>query len=511
MGVNVGQIYDVLKTGEKILALLGEIKQANTEAVQKAESIRQEAAKEEQVSRGKLESAKSTENECKIAWRLAKAALTAAEAKMAAAAAVGNPVAISSAIKWLMAAQAAEAVASKAYQDAEAHRMQMEARYQLASDAKRRADLMVDKLSETIDRCSRIIFPLSEDTAKRLTKAEGHLSDYQQQAAVSINTAPLASTPVHSSGCRGVSVPPKRPGSKIDINLPASPQGQSGNSISQGDSAAGHSAAFTATGKSSQVKPVSGEILAEQKEKEENNPPEEAKDHFSEELEKYIQWMRYVTQSEVVKPQEIIERMNPPEDIQLGLLENLYRTDPHFHDRVDSYRRKLGEGGKQEEYVRTQSRRNMAGGLGEYIIRDGMAPFAETVETQTRQDLKDGRYTKIDIVLNNLKRPMVFGRGEGMAAMKGGNVAIEVKSGHEDYLKAQEEHILTQVEGHADYELSLVLFSRDIKDMSGESAYRDEIKEAGSKPLGMLPRKDDLNAVVWDFLTLKYGGEGEKA
>ena len=47
--------------------------------------------------------------------------------------------------------------------------------------------------------------------------------------------------------------------------------------------------------------------------------------------------------------------------------------------------------------------------------------------------------------------------------------------------------------------------------MSGESAYRDEIKEAGSKPLGMLPRKDDLNAVVWDFLTLKYGGEGEKA
>ena len=218
-----------------------------------------------------------------------------------------------------------------------------------------------------------------------------------------------------------------------------------------------------------------------------------------------------MTQSEVVKPQEIIERMNPPEDIQLGLLENLYRTDPHFHDRVDSYRRKIGEGGKQEEYVRTQSRRNMAGGLGEYIIRDGMAPFAETVETQTRQDLKDGRYTKIDIVLNNLKRPMVFGRGEGMAAMKGGNVAIEVKSGHEDYLKAQEEHILTQVEGHADYELSLVLFSRDIKDMSGESAYRDEIKEAGSKPLGMLPRKDDLNAVVWDFLTLKYGGEGEKA
>lgn len=509
MGVNVGQIYDVRKTGEKILALLREIKQANTEAVQTAESIRQEAAKEEQISRGKLESAKSTENKCKIAWSLAKAALTVAEAKMAAA--VGNPVAISSAIQCLMAAKAAEAVASKAYHEAEAHRMQMEARYQLASNAKCRADLMVDKLSETIDRCSRIIFPLSEDTAKRLTKAEGHLSDYQQQAVASINTAPLASTTVHPSGRRGVSVPTKRPGSKIDINLPASIQGQSGNSISQGDSAVSHSAAFAATGKSSQVKSVPGEILAEQKEKEENNPPEEPEDHFSEELEKYIQWMQYVTQSEVVKPQEIIERMNPLEDIQLGLLENLYRTDPHFHDRVDSYRRKIGEGGKQEEYVRTQSRRNMAGGLGEDIIRDGMAPFAETVEMQTRQDLKDGRYTKIDIVLKNLKRPMVFGRGEGMAAMKGGSVAIEVKSGHEDYLKAQEGHILTQVEGHADYELSLVLFSRDIKDMSGESAYRDEIKEAGSKPLGVLPRKDDLNAVVWDFLTLKHGGEGEKA
>jgi len=42
--------------------------------------------------------------------------------------------------------------------------------------------------------------------------------------------------------------------------------------------------------------------------------------------------------------------------------------------------------------------------------------------------------------------------------------------------------------------------SRDIKDISGEQSYREDIKDTGSHAIGMLPRKEDIDSVVWRFL-----------
>ena len=142
----------------------------------------------------------------------------------------------------------------------------------------------------------------------------------------------------------------------------------------------------------------------------------------------------------------------------------------------------------------------MAGQLSEDIIKDALAPFADSSSTQVQQVLEDGGYTKIDLVLEGMKQPTVFGKGQGMMSPKGGSVAIEVKSGQDEYLLAQKPHLDRQIQGHKDYDVSLILCTRDIKDLSVEQEYRSDIKEFGSRVIGMLPRKDEINDVVWRFL-----------
>ena len=177
------------------------------------------------------------------------------------------------------------------------------------------------------------------------------------------------------------------------------------------------------------------------------------------------------------------------------------RNNPRFRQQVDDFRQKLASGDSQQiEYVRRQSKKNMAGQLSEDIIKDALAPLADSTSTQVQQVLEDGGYTKIDLVFEGMKQPTVFGKGQGMMAPKGGSVAIEVKSGQDEYLLAQKPHLDRQVQGHRDYDVSLILCTRDIKDLSAEQEYRGDIKESGSHIIGMLPRKDEINDVVWRFL-----------
>jgi len=47
-----------------------------------------------------------------------------------------------------------------------------------------------------------------------------------------------------------------------------------------------------------------------------------------------------------------------------------------------------------------------------------------------------------------------------------------------------------------------VICSRDIKDMTEgrQAQYREEIREAGSPVLGLLPEKAELDQSCWDFI-----------
>lgn len=222
---------------------------------------------------------------------------------------------------------------------------------------------------------------------------------------------------------------------------------------------------------------------------------------FGAELLAYEKWRSYQTNSQVAYPPEIIERINPGDDVQVGLLAHLYVTDARVRLQVDELLRMMEKPDKREK-ARIKSRKNMAGRLGEAMIRDGLSPFANEVNVQVHCNLTDGRYTKIDMAMENLRLPMVFGRGEGMGAREGGNVAIEVKTGQTAYLKAQKEHIATQVSAHKAYDVSLVICTRDIHDMNcnQEKNLRDDVRDADSRLLGMLPHKARIDGVVWNFL-----------
>lgn len=210
----------------------------------------------------------------------------------------------------------------------------------------------------------------------------------------------------------------------------------------------------------------------------------------------YENWSNYTPKiGQPVKVEELHDRLNPSNEVIQGMLENLYNTDENFRSQVDSYR---AEGLSAE----TKIKKNMAGRLAEEIVVNALKPYGEIPQTQVKHDLSDGGYTKTDFVLKDLKVPLIFGRGEGSGVREGGDIAIEVKSGSPNYLKSQLEHIKTQAQGHANYNASWVICTRDIKNLEEnfQTEYRREITSAGSPPIGMLPYKSEIDAACMKFV-----------
>lgn len=449
MKADVKQIPQILQTAQSAMQVAAKVAEGAKFSEQDASKIKQEATKEEQTSRNKLETAKRQEATAKKAWEGAKIAVRAAQAALATAlcALPFSAGAVAAAKSALNVAKATEKAMHIAYEAAKAHRKLMEARYKIAQAAKVRADVMFAKLVAQLAKHVPNVAQLSQRAQQRLIMASNDLETYQSHAAVLYT-----------------------------------------DTISFNKTALNHKSVHT-IGKEEKIKNKKVEISANRR--------------------SYKNWKDYKSPNAVIRPEEIRDRMNPSEKIMRGLLEEKFETDPKFREQVEKFRKQIASSENEKEIARRNSRRNMAGLLGEKIIKNGLSPFAERVDTQARQDLKDGGYTKIDIVLENLKQPMVFGRGEGMGAREGRSVAIEAKAGKENYLRQQEEHILRQVEGHKKYDVSLVLSSRDLKGMSGEEGYRDDIRDAGSRVIGILPHKNKIDDAVWNFLTEQEYQEGE--
>ena len=116
--------------------------------------------------------------------------------------------------------------------------------------------------------------------------------------------------------------------------------------------------------------------------------------------------------------------------------------------------------------------------------------------------MEDGKYTKTDLILKDLKVPIILGKGEGRGAREGSDLAIEVKTGKSSYLYAQKGHMQFQSLGHLDSKLSCTICSKDIKDLSTEKEeeLRKAMNNSGSPLFGMLPYKEELDKVCIDFV-----------
>lgn len=206
-----------------------------------------------------------------------------------------------------------------------------------------------------------------------------------------------------------------------------------------------------------------------------------------------------------ITPDTLRDRMNLSAEQRVLLQEYLYDRNPAYRGLVDKYRGEwaAAKGDAERNIVARKTRIHLCGEFGEQIARHALAPLGGRIETQGRTFVGDnGRYTKTDLLVTNLRVPVILGRGEGMGAPVGGSMAFEVKCGKADYLFSQRDHMVFQAQGHKQADAQCTLCSRDIHDLppEKEKELRDTLRETGSPLVGMLPRKNEIDQSCLDFI-----------
>ena len=206
-----------------------------------------------------------------------------------------------------------------------------------------------------------------------------------------------------------------------------------------------------------------------------------------------------------ITPDTLRDRMNLSAEQRVLLQEYLYDRNPAYRGLVDKYRGEwvAAKGDAERNIVARKTRIHLSGEFGEQMARHALAPLGGRVETQGRTFVGDnGRYTKTDLLVTDLRVPVILGRGDGMGASAGCSMAFEVKCGKADYLYSQKGHMVFQAEGHKQADAQCTLCSRDIHDLppEKEKELRDTLREAGSPLVGMLPRKNEIDQSCLDFI-----------
>ncbi len=182
--------------------------------------------------------------------------------------------------------------------------------------------------------------------------------------------------------------------------------------------------------------------------------------------------------------------------------------DPRFRSKIEDYGRRWESAATLSEKtaVIRQARRNASGELAERVVTAAFRPIGD-VSTQNRTVFDDGRYTKTDLVVRNLRAPVILGRGDRAFAPKGGTIAFEVKAGQASYLRSQEDHLAFQAGGHRTANASATICTADIHDLpeAEERELRDRLRAAGSPILGMLPRKRDIDRALYEAIVYGIG------
>ena len=226
----------------------------------------------------------------------------------------------------------------------------------------------------------------------------------------------------------------------------------------------------------------------------------------------FYDWLHWQPQAgKPVTPDVIVGRMNLSPEQQRLFHEYLCERNPQYRALCDKYRSDFAnaKGDVERFNVVRNIRIHLSGAYAEHLARQALAPLGGKVETQGQTYFEDGRYTKTDLLITGLKVPVILGRGKNMSAPVGGSLACEIKCGKAEYLYAQSEHMTFQAGGHKNADTHCTLCSRDILELSPEreQKLRNDMREAGSPMIGMLPTKDEIDRVVLDDIT----GQEEQA
>ena len=215
----------------------------------------------------------------------------------------------------------------------------------------------------------------------------------------------------------------------------------------------------------------------------------------------FYDWLHWEKNpNEPISPQDLHDRFDLNQAQLEEFMHYLSYNEPAMRGKIAGYQHELAaaQGPVERKLVMDKMRKNFSGYIAEKIAEYALKPFGD-VKIHTHKSIENGKATIIDIIVEDLKNPVILGKGKGMAAPKEGKIAVEVKSGKAAYLKAQQEHMVLQAKGHEEADASFTLCTRDIKDMSPEleDKLREELRKAGSPIIGMLPKKDELDRACW--------------
>lgn len=205
----------------------------------------------------------------------------------------------------------------------------------------------------------------------------------------------------------------------------------------------------------------------------------------------------------LITPADLGKSLNLPPDQLNQYVRYLYQTDPTFRIKVNDYRERFKNANGENEKLKVlvQAKRGGSGALAENLVGQAFKPLGD-VSMQNSTKFDNGRFTKTDVVVTNLKNPVVLGKGAGMGAPKGGSIAIEVKTGNSQYIYRQKEHMEFQSGGHKASSSSAVFCSKDVYDLKPEKEeeLRKAMHDSESPIIAILPRKKDLDIALNTFI-----------
>lgn len=234
--------------------------------------------------------------------------------------------------------------------------------------------------------------------------------------------------------------------------------------------------------------------------------------YAAEHPESFAAWARWTPPaSGIANPAVFAERFGriSPALMRDALAREAER-DPRFREKIEESGRLYAGTSSLAERAKIlrQARINASGEFAERMVAEVFRPLGD-VSTQNRTHFDDGRYTKTDLFVRNLRAPVLLGRGDRAYAPKGGSVAFEVKAGKDSYLLSQEEHLVFQAGGHRSADASATICTADIHDLppDTERALRDRMREAGSPIIALLPRKRDIDRAIFEAVAYGIGKE----
>lgn len=225
----------------------------------------------------------------------------------------------------------------------------------------------------------------------------------------------------------------------------------------------------------------------------------------NQQAQQFNSWIKWSPQTNTpITPKDVNARLNLSCEQQKYFIEYMIDRDPMFRKKIQHYKDQLDSANGQAEThaIQLKMRKNLSGFYYEKLAEYALKPLGHNMTYQRRSSGLDGRYTKTDLIIEDLKVPVILGRGERLYANTGGSIAIEVKSGKSSYIISERGHMSFQAEGHRSADASMILCTRDIKELSPEkeNELRQSLRKAGSPIIGMLPAKHEIDKLCWEFV-----------